>query len=219
MKREANQGPEEEQNADGNLMGLKEERKKKERRSAVWGWIKVIVIALAAALAINFLIIVNSNVPTGSMEPTIMSHSRMIGSRLSYLFEEPERGDIIIFKCPDTVKTDPGSIKNKIFGIREEHENYVKRIIGLPGDTVEIKGGVTYVNGVELEEPYLKVVPEERDFGPYKVPEDCYFVMGDNRNNSKDSRYWVTTNYVDKKSILGKALFVYWPVKYFGALK
>ncbi len=186
---------------------------------AVWGWVKVIVIALAIALAINFLVIVNSNVPSGSMEPTIMSHSRMIGSRLAYLFDEPHRGDIIIFKCPDPVEVSTDSLKYKLFNITETHENYVKRIIGLPGETIEIIGGVTYIDGEKYDEPYLKETPIAADFGPYKVPEGCYFVMGDNRNNSKDSRYWKTTNFVTKESILGKALFVYWPIKYFGKLK
>ena len=205
------------------LMGVPEETAEEieeiSTKKAVWGWVKVIVIALAIALVINFFVIVNANVPSGSMETTIMSHSRMIGSRLAYLFDEPQRGDIIIFKCPDPVEVSPNSIQYKLFNVTETHENYVKRIIGLPGETIEIKDGVTYIDGVEYDEPYLKEEPIKEDFGPYVVPEDCYFVMGDNRNNSKDSRYWTTTNYVTKDSILGKAVFVYWPLKYFGTLK
>lgn len=221
MKRTTNKNTTDEYNDGIFFEGTKEpaEDKAKSMGRAVWSWVKVIVIALAIALAINFLIIVNSNVPSGSMEPTIMSHSRMIGSRLAYLFDEPERGDIIIFKCPDPAPVSPNSLKYKLFKITETHENYVKRIIGLPGETIEIKGGVTYIDGVEYDEPYLKETPIDADFGPYVVPEDCYFVMGDNRNNSKDSRYWTTTNFVTKKSILGKAQFVYWPIKYFGKLK
>jgi len=176
--------------------------KPKKAGSAVWEWVKVIVIAVAIALIINFFVIVNSVVPTGSMENTIMAGTRMLGFRLTYLFEQPKRGDIIIFKYPDNPS-----------------ENYVKRIIGLPGETVEIIGGVTYVDGTEIDEPYLKETPWEENWGPYEVPEDSYFVMGDNRNNSKDSRYWTTTNYVPKENILGKALLIYYPFSDFGSIK
>ena len=91
-------------------------------------------------------------------------------------------------------------------------------MIGLPGDKVEIKGGVTYVNGEPLQEDYLKETPLVKDFGPYDVPEDCYFVLGDNRNNSRDSRYWTNT-FVPRNSILGKAVLVYWPFSEFGGIK
>ena len=84
------------------------------------------------------------------------------------------------------------------------------RVIGLPGETVEIKGGVTYIDGVAIEEPYLAEPARELDFGPYTVPEGCFFMMGDNRNNSSDSRYWVHT-YVHESKILGKAYWIYYP--------
>lgn len=113
----------------------------------------------------------------------------------------PERGDIIIFKFPD-----------------DESQNYVKRVIGCPGDTVKIEGGKVYVNGELLEEDYLKETWTVAT-GPYtfEVPEDSYFVMGDNRNNSYDGRYWTNT-YVKKSKILGKAIFRYWPLKNFKIL-
>ena len=165
-------------------------------------WVKLILIAVAVALFINFVIIINAVVPSASMENTIMTGDRMIGFRLAYVFNSPERGDIIIFKYPDN-----------------EKQTFVKRIIGLPGDTVEIKGGVTYINGEVLDEPYLRETPADKDFGPYIVPEDSYFVMGDNRNNSSDSRYWSTTNFVTRNKILGRALIVYWPLSDFGVLE
>jgi len=176
--------------------------KERTKASVVLEWVRVIAVAVAIALIINFFFIVNSVVPTGSMENTIMAGTRMLGSRLTYLFDEPKRGDIIIFKYPD----DPS-------------ETYVKRIIGLPGETVEIKDGVTYVDGTVIEEPYLKETPFDEDWGPYEVPEESYFVMGDNRNNSKDSRYWSTTHYVPRKNILGKALWIYFPFRDLGAIK
>lgn len=164
-------------------------------------WVKVLLIAVAVALFVNYVVVINSTVPTGSMEPTIMAGSRMIGLRLSYLFSEPERGDIIVFKYPD----DPS-------------QNYVKRIIGLPGETVEIIDGVTYIDGEVLEEDYLAETPNNEDYGPYEVPEGCYFMMGDNRNNSSDSRYWKNT-YLPEENIIGKALFCYWPLSDIGVLE
>ena len=174
---------------------------KKTKMNPILEWVIVIAIALAAALFINYVIIINSVVPSGSMESTIMTNSRMMGLRVSYWFSDPQRGDIVVFKYPD----DPS-------------QNFVKRVIGLPGDVVEIKAGVTYVNGEVLDEPYLNEPPYPRDFGPYEVPEGHYFMMGDNRNNSNDSRYWKST-YVPREYVLGKALFVYWPLNRIGALK
>ena len=173
----------------------------KKKMHPVLEWILIIVIALAAALFINYVIIINSVVPSGSMESTIMTNSRMMGLRVTYWFSDPQQGDIIVFKYPD----DPS-------------ENFVKRVIGTPGDTVEIIHGVTYVNGEVLDEPYLNETPKDRDFGPYVVPEDSYFVMGDNRNNSHDSRFWTNT-YVPRDYVLGKALFCYWPINRIGVLK
>ena len=135
------------------------------------------------------------------METTIMTGSRMLGLRTSYWFADPQRGDIIVFKYPDDPK-----------------QNFVKRVIGVPGDVVEIIDGVTYVNGEELEEPYLNGTPKARDYGPYVVPEKCYFVMGDNRNNSHDSRFWTNT-YVPRDYVLGKALFCYWPINRIGVIR
>lgn len=136
-----------------------------------------------------------------------------MGNRLAYIKKEPERGDIVIFKYPV-----------------DESENYIKRIIGLPGETIEILSGHIYVNGAPraLEEPYLKeewVI--QNDGFIFEVPDDSYLVMGDNRNDSLDARYWaneairtgLTTDrdealeytYVAKDKILGKAMFSYWP--------
>lgn len=201
---------------DEELLSPKERRikRKEERRAknptfyAVMDWVVVIVIALAAALFINFFVIVNSTVPSGSMERTIMTNSRMIGLRFSYWFEKPDRGDIIVFHYPD----DPKQI-------------FVKRIIGLPGETVEMIDGITYIDGVALEEDYINPDYWERPIegknyncGPFTVPEGHYFAMGDNRGNSHDSRFW-TNHFIAKKAIIGKAVYCYWPTKYAGVLK
>lgn len=155
-------------------------------------WLGVIFTSLIIAMFINFCIIVNAKVPSGSMENTIMTGDRVIGFRLSYAFDEPQRGDIVIFKYPD-----------------DESILYIKRIIGMPGDHIMVKEGSVFVNGEVLDEPYLDVVTNGT-FGPYDVPEDSYFMMGDNRNMSADSRVWDNT-YVHKDKILGKAIFKYYP--------
>ena len=164
-------------------------------KKEVWEWAKIIVAAAAIALFLNTFIIANSRVPSGSMETTIMTGDRVIGSRLTYKFEDPERGDIAIFRFPD-----------------DEKIYYVKRIIGLPGDTIDIVDGHVYLNGSDtpLEEPYIRepMLPEAPMH--FEVPEDSYFMMGDNRNYSADARRWQNT-YVKKEKIIAKVLFRYYP--------
>ena len=186
----------------------KEEKREKGTAQAVireiLSWVIPFVIALAVAMFLKNYIIINADVPTGSMENTIMPGDRLIGNRLAYRSKSPERGDILIFRYPDN-----------------EEELYVKRVIGLPGDTIAIEDGKIYINGSAepLQEDYLK---EEWTVatGPYtfEVPEGSYFMMGDNRNDSWDARYWSNT-YVTKDKILGKALFTYWPFAHFGKLE
>lgn len=160
----------------------------------ILSYIKILVIAALIALIFTKFVIINAQVPTGSMENTINVNDRLIGFRLAYLFSEPQRGDIIIFKYPD-----------------DETQNFVKRVIGTPGDVVEITEGKVYVNGVELVEDYIKeAMIDDGTSQTYIVPEDSYFVLGDNRNSSKDSRYWDTTSYVTKDEILAKVIFKYY---------
>lgn len=158
-------------------------------------WIIVIATAVCLALFINNVLIVNAKIPSASMENTIMTGDRVFGNRLAYVFDRPDRFDIIIFRYPD-----------------DESQLFIKRIIGLPGETVEIKNGKIFINNSDT--PLKDVSTKEEmigSFGPYTVPEGCYFVMGDNRNNSKDSRYWENT-FVKENEILGKAVIRYWPL-------
>ena len=166
-------------------------------------WIMYFAVAIIIALFLKTFVIINATVPTGSMENTIMTNDCMMGLRLAYTISEPKRGDIIVFKYPD-----------------DETQKYVKRIIGLPGDNIYIENGEIYINGsvTPYQESYLKeewVISN----GPYEfqVPEDSYLVLGDNRNNSLDARYW-TNKYVTKDKIIGKALFVYFPFSRLGAI-
>lgn len=161
-------------------------------------WVKIIAAAAVIALFVNSVLIANSTVPSDSMEETIMTGDRIIGSRLSYSFgREPERGDIVIFDH----KAEPGKDKTRL----------VKRVIGLPGETVDILGSRIYIDGAAepLAEPYL---PEEMDSEDYhfEVPEGCYLMLGDNRNHSADARGWGDP-YVPKKEIVAKVVFRYYP--------
>ncbi len=173
-----------------------EENKKNPIMQEIWEYIKVIIFAVVFVLIVNNFILINALVPSESMEKTIMTGDRIFGFRLSYQFEEPERGDIVIFKFPD----DP-----------EQKELYIKRIIGLPGETVEIVDGKVYIDGAAepLDDSFCPETPIG-DFGPYEVPEGEYFMLGDNRNCSKDSRFWENT-YVRQDQIVGKALIRYYP--------
>ena len=168
----------------------------------VWEYVKMIIFVVIVVFIINNFLIINANIPSESMENTIMTGTQIFGNRLSYLKEDPHRYDIVIFKYPDN-----------------EAKLFIKRIIGLPGEIVEIRDGKVYINGQEepLDDSYIPE-PMEGSFGPYEVPEGCYFMLGDNRNRSKDSRFWNNT-YVTKNQILGKAVFRYYPFDSIGVIK
>lgn len=163
----------------------------------VLSWVKTLVFVVVLALLIDNFLIANAVVTSGSMEKTIMTGERVVGNRLQYDFETPKRGDVILFKFPD-----------------DETKIYVKRIIGLPGETLRIKDGKVYINESTqpLSETYLQVVPTG-DYGPFQIPEGAYFMMGDNRNVSYDSRFW-NNHFVQKDKILAKAAFGYYPKVY-----
>lgn len=156
-------------------------------------YIEIIMISLLIALFLVNFVIINARIPSNSMLNGIAEGDRLIGFRLSYLFSDPKRGDVVIFKNPD-----------------DESETFIKRVIGTPGDKVEIKAGILYINDEVIQEDYIREPMWEEDYGPYFVPNDCYFMLGDNRNYSKDSRKWTTTPFVAKKKILGKAIFKYY---------
>lgn len=161
----------------------------------IFTYIAICAFAALIAFAINVFVIYNAHVPTGSMVPTINVDDKLIGFRMAYLFSEPDRGDIIIFEhqCYND----------------EESEMLIKRLIGLPRDTVEIKSGELYINGELVQEDYL-AEPMVGDYGPFVVPEDSYFFMGDNRNISDDARFWDNT-FVSRDEIAAKAVIMYSP--------
>ena len=192
------------QNSD--KLETKNEKETVNWKSELISWIQIIIAAAVIALFLNSCIIANSQIPSESMENTIMAHDRVIGSRLSYLFSEPERGDVIIFHYPDDPTGDT---------------YYVKRVIGLPGDVIDIHDGGVYLNGSDtpLDEPYIKEPMETDPNHPlhFEVPEDSYFMMGDNRNDSWDARFWENT-WVTKDKLIAKVLFRYYPFNNMGVI-
>ncbi len=162
--------------------------------------IEIVLVAFALSWVLRTYIIEARVIPTGSMLPTIQLQDRIIVDKFLFKqLDEIRPGDIIVFRPPPSAHSS---------------EDFIKRVIGLPGDKVEIRNHTTYVNGQPLYEPYLLERSKE-DFGPVAVPLDALFVMGDNRNSSADSREW---GFLPIKNVSGRALFRYWPLKHFGAL-
>jgi signal peptidase I len=187
----------------------KDVRKIRENKSVIWEYVEAIVIALVLALVIRKFVIQAYKIPSGSMLETLQIGDHILVNKFIYYFKEPKRGDIIVFKYPGDKKRD-----------------FIKRLIGLPGDTLEIKDKIVHINGTPLTEPYvvykdkatifnknypayyLDPYARNRDnFGPVTVPANEYFMMGDNRDYSQDSRYW---GFLDRDLIEGEALIIYW---------
>ncbi|MBN2256312.1 MAG: signal peptidase I [Anaerolineaceae bacterium] len=161
-------------------------------RGTVFGWL--IDIAETLILALVMFVIINAltsrvRVENISMQPTLQPGQLLLVSKISYKLGEPKHGDVVIFHAPNNPS-----------------EDYIKRIIGVPGDLVTVESGQVSVNGVVLNEPYIAASPGYN--GSWTVPEDSLFVLGDNRNSSSDSHAW---GFVPMDEVIGKALFVYWP--------
>jgi len=142
-------------------------------------------------------------IPSGSMLPTLQINDRLIIDKWSYRSQSPQRGDIVLFSPTEALKQ------------QNFKDAFISRLIGIPGDKVEVKGGKVYVNNQPLEENYIEDAPNYQ-FGPVTVPANSYFVLGDNRNNSYDSHYW---GFVPRENIMGKATKRFWPPDRSGAIK
>jgi signal peptidase I len=178
-------------------------------------WLLTIAIAVGAVLAIKQWVVNPYRIPSSSMEPTLHCaepgngctarfSDRVLANRFIYHLKDPERGDVIVFDTPPKAE-------RECFG---EGGTFVKRLVGLPGETVSIRRGVVFIDGKQLEEPY--VPPERRDnqtFPPYTVPPDEYYFLGDNRRESCDSRRW---DAVPKENLIGEVFAVYWPPQRIG---
>lgn len=165
----------------------------------VLDWFLIIAIAFGASYALRRWVVQPYRIQMSSMESTVFPDDLVMVDKLSYHFHQPRRGDVIVFWPPGVTVGDP----------------YIKRVIGLPGETVEAKNGKIRVNGRVADEPYLLgyVMP---DFSPTPVPQGQVFLMGDNRAVSLDSRSFGT---VSTSSIIGRAMFAYWPLKHFVVLR
>lgn len=253
-------------NASGN--GASSRKKQKPERSGLlwelWEWVKIIIVAMVLAYLCNTYLIANSRIPTGSMQDTIMAGDHVIGSRLNYTFGAVERGDIAIFVYGYACKNCGITYREQENGVcpncgQEDSKNqkvyYVKRVIGIPGDTIEIRQtgesdvseftevpissssgkvptGAVYVNGEKLEEDYLPEpmlvnakfangldFPEFTGENAIVVPEGSYFVLGDNRNNSQDARFWGDAMFVKRDRMLAKVYLRYWPLNKIGLVE
>lgn len=150
----------------------------------------LIMIVVLTTVYANTQIFMLTYIPSGSMMPTVNIHNFVLGTRQN--LEKIERYDIVIFRFPD-----------------DETQYYIKRVIGLPGEDIEIVDGIVYADGVRLIDDFVMEI--SNDSGEYHVPEDHYFMLGDNRNNSKDSRFW-DKNYVMKNKICAKAVSIIYPL-------
>ena len=181
------------------------------KRRTIVEYAVIAIVAIGLALVIQAFFVKPYRIPSPSMNNTLLPGDRVLVNRLVYHFRDVHRGDIIVFHYP----VDTSFV-------------FIKRVVGLPGDTLQIKGGLLYVNGNQLSEPYIRKVdgvpetttPGQATLGttmapawslkdPYTVPAGNYFVMGDNRTESDDSRTWGP---VPAKDLIGRAFFIYWPL-------
>ena len=169
------------------------EKQKKSMKQEIFEWIMVFVVAAAMAFVVRTFIFEPVRVDGASMMNTLTDSDFMIATKFDYLFSDPERFDIVICNYPNT---DDGMYR-------------VKRVIGLPGETVELSAGNLFING-ELVEQNFDMTPNQTYYGPITVPEGHYFVLGDNRNNSMDSRY-APIGMIDERYVLGKVLLIALP--------
>ncbi len=170
-------------------------------------------LAVLLFLVIN-IISARVRVDGFSMTPTLDDGEFVLISRLAYQFGSFQRGDIIVFRPPMYPEADFWRRLLGMPNISDGYEDYIKRIIGLPGDTVKIQGGVVSINGSPISEPYIAAPPDYP--GVWTVPAGDLFVLGDNRNNSADSHAW---GFLPEQNVLGKALLIYWPLADWKVLK
>jgi signal peptidase I len=163
------------------------------------GWTRDIFFAALTAILIVVFVVQPVKVEGTSMQPRLLDQERIFVNKFIYHFSEISRGDIVVFWYP-----------------KDPAKSFIKRVVGLPGEAIEIRSGVVYIDGKPLPEQY--VTPEYFDYASYppqKVPPHCYYVLGDHRNSSNDSRHWGP---VPAENVFGKAVFRYWPVSKLGLI-
>lgn len=180
------------------------DEKPKKKKAIMREYTEALLIAVVLAVVIRMFVVEAFKIPSGSMIPSLLVGDHLLVSKCAYKFAQPRRGDVAVFKYPD----DPA-------------RNFIKRIVAIGGDTVEIRDKIVFVNGIQQTEPYIQhvfqdILPAQysaRDnFGPVTVPPNQYFMLGDNRDSSLDSRFW-EHQFVSRRAIVGKALLIYWSWK------
>lgn len=180
-------------------------QKQRSQMRAIWEWVFVVVVAISAAMLIRVFLFQQYYIDGPSMQTTLMPEDRVLVNKMSYKLHDIHRGDVIVFD----------RVTNEV-----QHDDLIKRVLGLPGETLEIRSCIVYIDGVQVDEPYLnpeqtsQVEPSARcgshtDMAPIVVPEEMVFVMGDNRVQSFDSRDFGP---IDSDKVRGRAFVVIWPV-------
>ena len=183
---------------------MSENQPQKQQNPWVEG-IQTIGLSIVLALGIRQFVAEARFIPSGSMIPTLQIDDRLVVEKISYRFNPPKRGDIIVFRAPQKA-LDAAGVPGKAA--------YIKRVIALPGETVEVKDGKVFINGKVLEENYIQA-PPTYTLQPEVVPADEYLVLGDNRNSSSDGHVW---GFLSKDTIIGRAAVRFWPPSRMGGL-
>ena len=174
----------------------------KHQENELLEWIKTLGIATVLAVGIRTFIVEPRYIPTGSMIPTLKVNDRLLIEKVTYRFRQPQRGDIVVFSPTEILQS------------KGYKDDFIKRIIGLPGETIEVRDGKVFVNDRPIVEEYILAPPKYR-FGPVTVPEKEYLVLGDNRNKSSDSHQW---GFVPRSNFIGRAAFRFYPFARIGLL-
>jgi signal peptidase I len=177
-------------------------KRKSSRKKQGYEWLILVAASLAVALFVRGFLIQAFYIPSESMVPTLVKNDRVLVNKLSYKLHDVHRGDIVVFKAPEGAAT-------------AQVKDLIKRVIGLPGETIEGRNGSIFINGKPLDEPYLPPDVRSRDFPPEKVPLKKIYVLGDNRQDSRDSTFF---HAVDEGSIVGRAFVKIWPLNDLGLL-
>ncbi|MBD2019611.1 signal peptidase I [Leptolyngbya sp. FACHB-36] len=164
--------------------------------------LKTIGLSAVLAFGIRTFVAEARYIPSGSMLPTLQVNDRLIVDKIGYHFKTPQRGDIVVFSPTDALQK------------QNFHDAFIKRVIGLPGEKVQVKAGRVYINDQALRENYVADAAQY-EYGPVTVPDGSYLVLGDNRNNSYDSHYW---GFVPRDRIIGRAVVRFWPVDRVGEI-
>jgi signal peptidase I len=204
-------------------------KQKKEKPRSPWAFLRelpvLLLVAFVLALLIKTFLLQAFYIPSASMEPTLRVGDRVLVNKLVYRFHPPRRGDVIVFEDPTPgPEEDRGALSafwdwlTEGLGVSSNPEkDFIKRVIALPGETIEIEQGRVFIDGRELDEPYLHPFKDATDYGPERVPADSLFVMGDNRANSNDSRR--SLGFIPYDRVVGKAFVIIWPPPRIGWLR